>query len=219
MFVKEALAAFILGRAAVNMQNTGCVCLCVAMVIWAPNSVYTVWASCARCERACITVSGRERVEIETDWGRSVYAQMWVHNTRLLPRRAHSRVVCGESFSSLAVALDGFHGSGVKDPLAHGSLAIPPCLAWLTPISLVWVQGVHTQQQAVVHDLKALQHLTQGSSHSVFARNWSTDTRCSVIKRIFHSFSGLCEHRKRCFPGFDTWPSATAVHKKSTWTV
>lgn len=91
---------------------------------------------------------------------------------------AHSRVVCGEDFGSFAISLDGLHGSGVKHPLTHRSLSIPPCLACLTPLSLALVQGVHTQQQAVVHDLKTLQHLKQVSKHAAVTRNeWKVHWR------------------------------------------
>lgn len=71
--------------------------------------------------------------------------------------RAHdSRVVCGEELCRLAVSLDGLHGRGVEHPLTHRSPPVPPCLAQL---SLALVQDMHTQQQAVVHDLETLQHL------------------------------------------------------------
>ncbi len=86
------------------------------------------------------------------------------------PSWANSRVVCGEGFGSLAVSLDGLHGSGVKHPLTHRSPSVPPCLARLTPLSLAVVQDVHTQQQAVVHDLKTLQHLQQVDKTCSFTR-------------------------------------------------
>lgn len=83
MFLKEALTVFTFTCMAVNRQNSGCVCICVAMVILEPECVYTAQVSCERYEHGCVTVSGGENVEIkrQTDrQGQRVYAQIRVHN-------------------------------------------------------------------------------------------------------------------------------------------
>lgn len=42
MFVKEALTLFTFMCIAVNTQSSGCVCICVAMVIGEPDCVHCV---------------------------------------------------------------------------------------------------------------------------------------------------------------------------------
>lgn len=201
----------------------------VAMVIWEPDCVCTVWVSCARYKHGCITVSVSEEVEIKRRTKAEVCMPKYVCIIFVFwPSWADSRVICGEGFSSLAVSLDGLHGGGVEDPLTHRSPPVPPCLALLEPLSLALVQDVNPEQQTVVHDLKTLQHL-QGVTyvlgfrwkivfckdhHEIHCRtrnelitngtNWKP-LECN--NRKHHIFYDLFEHWRDYSPGLDAWPS------------
>lgn len=72
----------------------------------------------------------------------------------------HSRVIGGHGLGRLAIALDGLHGGGVENPLGQRAFVVSSNLADIA-LPLTRVQHMHPQQQTVVHDLKALQHLTQ----------------------------------------------------------
>ena len=69
---------------------------------------------------------------------------------------ALSRVIFGHWLCNLAVPLDGLQGGGVEDPLAIEALTVRPG----PPVQTLLVLHMHPQQEAVVHDLKALQDLT-----------------------------------------------------------
>lgn len=72
----------------------------------------------------------------------------------------HLRVVRLDSLPTRSPALDGFHGRGVERLLAQWPLLVGRALGALSlPLPLLLVDVVHTQEQAVVHDLEALQHL------------------------------------------------------------
>lgn len=74
----------------------------------------------------------------------------------------HSRVVSVDGASAGGAPLDGLHCSGVEGLLlGHGPLLVAAALRSLhlsLPLRLVHV--VNAEQQTVVHDLEALQHLS-----------------------------------------------------------
>lgn len=72
----------------------------------------------------------------------------------------HLRVVCVDGLAPGSPTLDGLHGCGVKCLLPHGPLLIRRAvgsLGLLLPLLLVYV--VNPEQEAVVHDFEAFQHL------------------------------------------------------------
>lgn len=77
------------------------------------------------------------------------------------PRQPHYlRVIRLDGLPARGPALDGLHGCGVERLLAERPLLIGRALGTLRlPLPLLLVDVVHTQEQAVVHDLEALQHL------------------------------------------------------------
>lgn len=79
-------------------------------------------------------------------------------------KAVNSRVVGVDGPPAGGPALDGLHGGGVQGLLlGHGPLLVAVALAALRalqlPLPLRLVHVVDPEQQAVVHDLKALQHL------------------------------------------------------------
>lgn len=69
----------------------------------------------------------------------------------------HLRVVCLDGLPTGCATLDGLHGCGVQGLLCHRPLLIcraPGPFGLALPLLLVDV--VHTQQEAIVHDLEAL---------------------------------------------------------------
>ena len=79
---------------------------------------------------------------------------------REAPEPRHLRVVRLDGLPARGPALDGLHGRGVERLLAQRPLLVSGALGALgLPLTLLLVDVVHTQEQAVVHDLEALQHL------------------------------------------------------------
>ena len=80
-----------------------------------------------------------------------------------------SRVIVVQCVPACFPSLNRLHGSRVEGSLWGWLLVIAPCgraLGLLLPLSLVLVMD--TQQQAVVHDLKTLQHLHTQQTHTHF---------------------------------------------------
>lgn len=77
------------------------------------------------------------------------------------PRQPHHlRVIRLDGLPTRGPALDGLHGRGVECLLTERPLLVCRALRTLgLPLPLLLVDVVHTQEQAVVHDLEALQHL------------------------------------------------------------
>ncbi len=82
----------------------------------------------------------------------------------LLSLWLNSRVISVDGPSAGGSSLDGLHGCGVQGLLlGHGPLLIAAALGALhLPLSLRLVHVVNSEQQTVVHDLKAFQHLSKG---------------------------------------------------------
>uniref|UniRef100_A0A8C6LGH1 small monomeric GTPase n=6 Tax=Nothobranchiidae TaxID=405002 RepID=A0A8C6LGH1_NOTFU len=80
-----------------------------------------------------------------------------------LPCESNSRVVSVDRSSAGGAPLDGLHGGGVQGLLlGDGPLLITVTLRALhLPLPLCLVNVVHPEQQAVVHNLKAFQHLSR----------------------------------------------------------
>lgn len=80
----------------------------------------------------------------------------------------NSRVVSVDGPSTGSSPLDGLHGSGVQGLLlGHGLLLITVTLgAFHLPLPVCLVHVVDPQQQAVVHDLEALQDLSTVNEHN-----------------------------------------------------
>ena len=101
-----------------------------------------------------------------------------MHSPLLFSVTFITRLSCHSLFDSRVVGvdgppagrppLDGLHGGGVQGLLlGHGPLLIALALGALhLPLPLRLVHVVNPEQQTVVHDLKALQHLSRGQEVS-----------------------------------------------------
>lgn len=68
-----------------------------------------------------------------------------------------SRVIISHWFRVLHSPLNGLQGSGVEDFLSF------PAVTPASSAQRLLVQNMNPQQETVVHDLKALQHLSEGT--------------------------------------------------------
>lgn len=68
-------------------------------------------------------------------------------------KKVSSRFIIGHRFGILHSPLDGLEGGGVENFLSSPAVASVSSVQWPP------VQNMNAQQETVVHDLKALQHL------------------------------------------------------------
>lgn len=96
---------------------------------------------------------GRNSTQPENKNMLNIYTTNSSDKEKKLKDNGPIRFIISHRLRVLYISLDGLKGSGVEDPLSSPAVASAFSAQWLV------VQDMDAQQETVVHDLKALQHL------------------------------------------------------------